>query len=500
MQKFYWPSRGHREYQEEIEAVPENIHSLDNSDYFRKNDPQGSDRSRNQYLPLSLAVNTTQGGEQARRRKSSTPAPQPSTCRHTVVRQSDKTCVSVTHDMAAREESERNEVTGRRWNQRNKTWNQNTLRDAEQEFGMMQERGIGKRQSIQNYVFFNNNSETVCNDSENISKAAQGLEKLNLAPGLNADNSCIKPLAIKRQTPRSVKKSRAPVPVHRSKSCDRGGVGAALLDNFSCISRSGRTSPVDSEDQGSVQDESSPAQSLAHRLRGRLKYVNQKMKMIRSRSAERLRGVYTSGVRSEVIAVDHRGLSRQVQTDTVQVYNGPVIGQARAVVDCVPSPYDKDALTFARDDLIDIFDMNTSGLWRGRCGSRIGHFKFVNVEILPPRRRRRSRSRSRSLRRINRKPRNVAEVMKVLKMEEYLPVFVLNGYEDLTLFKDLDNEELDYLGIKDEDQREKLIAMAELLFPESVAKDDSDDISSESGVTDVHSDTSMNSEHSFYTK
>ena len=55
------------------------------------------------------------------------------------------------------------------------------------------------------------------------------------------------------------------------------------------------------------QDESSPAQSLAHRLRGRLKYVNQKMKMIRSRSAERLRGVYTSGVRSEVIAVDHRG-------------------------------------------------------------------------------------------------------------------------------------------------------------------------------------------------
>ena len=246
------------------------------------------------------------------------------------------------------------------------------------------------------------------------------------------------------------------------------------------------------------QDESSPAQSLAHRLRGRLKYVNQKMKMIRSRSAERLRGVYTSGVRSEVIAVDHRGLSRPVQTDTVQVYSGPVIGQARAVVDCVPSPYDKDALTFARDDLIDIFDMNTSGLWTGRCGNKVGHFKFVNVEILPSRRRRRSRSRSRSLRRINRKPRNVAEVMKVLNMEEFLPVFVLNGYEDLTLFKDLDKEELDYLGIKDEDQREKLIAMAELLFPESVAKDDSDDISSESGVTDVHSDASMNSEHSFY--
>jgi len=500
MQKFYWPSRSHREYQDEIRAVPENSLSLDNSDYYRQNE---SDGSKSQYLPLSLPVNTTQGGEQTKMRKSCTPAPQPGTCRHTVVRQSDKTCVSVTHDMAAREESERNEVTARRWTQRNKTWNQNTLRDAEYEFGMMQERGKGKRQSIQNYVFFNNNSENVRHDSENISEALQGLQKLNLAPDLNADKSSTKPQAIKRQTPRSVKKSRAPVPVNRSKSCDRGGVGATLLDNLSCISRSGRASPIDtlsynSEDQSSVQDEG-PAQTLAHRLRGRLKYVNKKMRMIRSRSAERLRGVYTSGVRSEVIAVDQTR-SRPVQTDSVQVYSGPVIGQARAVVDCVPSPYDKDALTFARDDLIDIFDMNTSGLWRGRCGSRVGHFKFVNVEILPPRRRRRSRSRSRSLRRINRKPRNVSEVMKVLNMEEYLPVFVLNGYEDLTLFKDLDNEELDYLGIKDEDQREKLIAMAELLFPESVAKDDSDDISSESGVTDVHSDASMNSEHSFYTK
>ena len=69
------------------------------------------------------------------------------------------------------------------------------------------------------------------------------------------------------------------------------------------------------------------------------------------------------------------------------------------------------------------------------------------------------------MRRIKRKPETLAEVMKVLHMEERLPVFVLNGYEDLRLFKDLDDEELAYLGIINEDQREKLVAMAEVLFP-----------------------------------
>jgi len=247
-----------------------------------------------------------------------------------------------------------------------------------------------------------------------------------------------------------------------------------------------------------LQGTSSPAQSLAHRLRGRMESVNQKMKMIRSRSVERLRGC-TSGVRSEVIAVD-RIRTKTVQTDTACVYNGPFLGQARAVVDCVPSPYDKDALPFTRDDLIDIIDMNASGLWRGKCGDRVGNFKFVNVEILPTRRRRRSRSRS--LRRVKRKPGTITEVMRVLNMQEHLAVFVLNGYEDLTLFKDLDDEELDYLGIANEKQREKLIAMAELLFPhiamdESDNDEVSDDISSESGVADIDSDGSMSSDNSY---
>ena len=60
---------------------------------------------------------------------------------------------------------------------------------------------------------------------------------------------------------------------------------------------------------------------------------------------------------------------------------------------------------------------------------------------------------------------NIGDVLRVLDMSDYLPVFVLNGYEDLTLLKDLDEEELDYLGIIDENHREKLVKMSGMLFP-----------------------------------
>ena len=93
-------------------------------------------------------------------------------------------------------------------------------------------------------------------------------------------------------------------------------------------------------------------------------------------------------------------------------------------------------------------------------------------------------------------------------MTEYLPVFVLNGYEDLTLFKDLDEDELDYLGISEAKQRQKLIDMANLLFPDEKQqnnpessdddeddndRDDSGDSSSESGIADINSDEAYSS-------
>ena len=194
-----------------------------------------------------------------------------------------------------------------------------------------------------------------------------------------------------------------------------------------------------------------PAANLADRMRGRIEYVNKKMKIIRSRSAERLRGVM-----------------RPHTTETE-----PVLGRARAVLTCLPNPCDKDALSFQAGDIIDILHMNPNGLWRGRCGDRVGQFKFVNVEMMPER----NRSRCRSLRNRANKDRpiqNIYEVMRILDMPQYLPVLLLNGYEDLTLFKDLDDEELDYLGIHERKHRGNLIEMAALLFPPDDNKNKSD--------------------------
>ena len=53
---------------------------------------------------------------------------------------------------------------------------------------------------------------------------------------------------------------------------------------------------------------------------------------------------------------------------------------AIAVKDCVPSPYDTEALAFKKGDIIKVTEMNVSGLWRGLCGGREGKFKFIDVK------------------------------------------------------------------------------------------------------------------------
>ncbi|CAG2110068.1 unnamed protein product, partial [Medioppia subpectinata] len=59
---------------------------------------------------------------------------------------------------------------------------------------------------------------------------------------------------------------------------------------------------------------------------------------------------------------------------------GPFIGYAKAITDCTPCPYYKDALPFKRGDTISIISKDESGTWIGMANGRVGHFKFVNVE------------------------------------------------------------------------------------------------------------------------
>ncbi|XP_031637595.1 SAM and SH3 domain-containing protein 3-like, partial [Contarinia nasturtii] len=143
---------------------------------------------------------------------------------------------------------------------------------------------------------------------------------------------------------------------------------------------------------------------------------------------------------------------------------------AKALVDCLPSSYDKEALRFMKGDLIEVISMNASGIWRGRCHGRLGHFKFINVEVLPDQRC------ANNVNTISRGgnngiPTSVEDLLVRIGLKEYTSVFVLNGYEDLELFKELEPADLDYLGIINNDHRAKLLTAVQLLHDIDVISD-----------------------------
>ncbi|XP_076753480.1 uncharacterized protein LOC143424938 isoform X3 [Xylocopa sonorina] len=144
---------------------------------------------------------------------------------------------------------------------------------------------------------------------------------------------------------------------------------------------------------------------------------------------------------------------------------GPVLCRARALVDYTPSPYDKEALKFKKGDIIDVVQMNKSGLWKGVLHNRIGHFKFINVEILNDRVPRRSEPDSRGKwgQRYRQKPGSVQELLQRMNLQEHIPVFVFNGYEDLELFREIEAADLDYLRIHQPEHRAKILTAVQLL-------------------------------------
>merc|ERR1712088_1276028 len=75
-------------------------------------------------------------------------------------------------------------------------------------------------------------------------------------------------------------------------------------------------------------------------------------------------------------------------------------------------------------------------------------------------------------------PKTVEDLLKRIGLEEHLSVFVLNGYEELENFHDLNEAELDYLGITEPGQRAKIMSAVDLMQDTSTlstASDDDDD-------------------------
>lgn len=73
---------------------------------------------------------------------------------------------------------------------------------------------------------------------------------------------------------------------------------------------------------------------------------------------------------------------------------------------------------FQKGDIIDVVQMNKSGLWKGVVHNRIGHFKFINVEILNDRVPRRGEpERGKWGQRYRQKPGSVQELLQRMNLQ-----------------------------------------------------------------------------------
>ena len=123
-------------------------------------------------------------------------------------------------------------MTGDRWQQKNKTWNQITLSQAQYQMEDGQGMNKGKRESITNTDIFKHNYENVYDNTNHIDTTTEELQNCNIMPKDQCNLSNSKSQVGDRRTPRSQKKGKAPQPLNRSKSCDKGGVGATVMDNL----------------------------------------------------------------------------------------------------------------------------------------------------------------------------------------------------------------------------------------------------------------------------
>lgn len=122
--------------------------------------------------------------------------------------------------------------------------------------------------------------------------------------------------------------------------------------------------------------------------------------------------------------------------------------------------------------------MNQVGIGQGRCRGQIGYFKMSLAEVLPESASQRTKRHptgtassnmmmmgggSSSNSNGNNGQSSVEELLIRIGLKEYTSVFVLNGYEDLELFRELEPADLDYLGILNEDHRGKILTAVQLL-------------------------------------
>lgn len=135
------------------------------------------------------------------------------------------------------------------------------------------------------------------------------------------------------------------------------------------------------------------------------------------------------------------------------------VSYVQAHSEFVPTSKSRDALTLQKGDVIRVLYKPPGDLWRGVLKGKTGWFRVSCVEplytgetALEP-----------WLDQRPNKPKTVQEVLHVIGLESLETVFIQNGFDELDTFANVDEEDLDVLGIFDPLIRTKLLSTADLI-------------------------------------
>lgn len=202
-----------------------------------------------------------------------------------------------------------------------------------------------------------------------------------------------------------------------------------------------------------------PIGANSDKFRSRVKSFGSDIRRLRSKSCERVfqrcRKGFEKVVKKEQQQEDYftqsttLRQSRRCRTRKAKPNQKTYKQYARALVDVTPSPYDCEALSLRVGDLIGVISQHPSGIWMGECDGKIGRFKFINVELVEY-----------SIEAAVTEKETVCtltDLLLKLELSHLSSKLELNGYDNLDCLESITRKDLDYLGVRDIPEQDKLI-------------------------------------------
>ena len=207
-----------------------------------------------------------------------------------------------------------------------------------------------------------------------------------------------------------------------------------------------------------------PLAGNTDKIRDRVKSIGSDIRRLRSKSCERVfqrcrRGLdkVVKKEQPQENTFHHNATlrqSRRCRTKKAKPTKTSYKTYARATVDVTPSPYDTEALSLRVGDMIGVISQHPSGIWTGECEGKIGRFKFINVELVE----------SKKVVLEDKKVfSSLTELLDELNLGHLKSKLELNGYERAESLETILRPDLEYLGISDLGEQDRVLELGAAL-------------------------------------